>query len=581
MKREVVVSILLVVVVVMALTAKEMGAVNLSPGPFGDANSDGMTDIADAIIILQYEAEMKVRIDTRAADVNEDRSVNSLDAEEVLLYLFAPPEQEKTKAVRLGPTSHPYCTEAPMVGDINEDGAIDIADVVVLLEVLFPQTLPTPDLCLEQGDANFDGTVNIGDAVYILAHLFAGGPEPVQPQFEQWETPYDYNEAPNEPSWEYAYGVANEYDSSGNHIGYIIAGDYIRPYILDATNFVERDIYVVKTDLQGNVIWDRLYGDPFVNEQARGITRYVDDVDGAIKYAVVGNYGAEFVDPDMSVLVLKLAENGDLLSQAVHESVPPGSFPLFEKGQSIERSPDNGFIVGAGVNNDGWMLKLHDDLTFDWGEQTLFAFQDRFYDVRPHYNEAGFFEGYVGVTHSGTVTKVDTMGNFIWSQSGMCPSNSRGLREFVDDQGLMAGYICSGGERIYPTPTTTETIRSLTLLDLEGNQIWTELYSASSVAYPEGLLEAVRQSFDLHGNPDGFVAAGVSYDGSVGGFPSDSYLVKIDSEGEIVWEKAYSLFVYGFTDIQQAEDRGYAPIGATQQSPNNFAAVKTDYWGNS
>ncbi|MEC9476537.1 MAG: hypothetical protein VX764_05805 [Planctomycetota bacterium] len=59
-------------------------------------------------------------------------------------------------------------------GDVNSDGAINIADAVSLLAGLFTGG---SILCADSADCNDDGGVNIADAVYELANLFSGGPE--------------------------------------------------------------------------------------------------------------------------------------------------------------------------------------------------------------------------------------------------------------------------------------------------------------------------------------------------------------------------------------------------------------------
>ena len=61
-------------------------------------------------------------------------------------------------------------------GDCNDDGVIDIADVVYLINYLFIDG-PAPDpLCV--GDVNCDGKVDIADVVYLVNYLFIGGPPP-------------------------------------------------------------------------------------------------------------------------------------------------------------------------------------------------------------------------------------------------------------------------------------------------------------------------------------------------------------------------------------------------------------------
>ncbi len=62
-------------------------------------------------------------------------------------------------------------------GDVNQDGAVNIADAIALLGHLFASK-PAP-ACRDAADANDDGVVNIADAIRILGHLFAStGPLP-------------------------------------------------------------------------------------------------------------------------------------------------------------------------------------------------------------------------------------------------------------------------------------------------------------------------------------------------------------------------------------------------------------------
>lgn len=60
-------------------------------------------------------------------------------------------------------------------GDANGDGTVNIADAVVLGNVVFRQ-IPSPPLY--QGDVNGDGNINIGDVVYLVNLVFHDGPPP-------------------------------------------------------------------------------------------------------------------------------------------------------------------------------------------------------------------------------------------------------------------------------------------------------------------------------------------------------------------------------------------------------------------
>jgi len=63
-----------------------------------------------------------------------------------------------------------------ILGDANDDGKIDISDVVYLINHLFmggPE--PSP---FQAGDANSDDNIDIADVVYLINYLFIGGSPP-------------------------------------------------------------------------------------------------------------------------------------------------------------------------------------------------------------------------------------------------------------------------------------------------------------------------------------------------------------------------------------------------------------------
>ena len=70
-------------------------------------------------------------------------------------------------------------------GDCNNDGTLDLSDVIHLLGFLFqgnPESLP----CLSEAgnldlmDVNTDGAIDLSDSIFLLAFLFQGGGPPDQ-----------------------------------------------------------------------------------------------------------------------------------------------------------------------------------------------------------------------------------------------------------------------------------------------------------------------------------------------------------------------------------------------------------------
>jgi subtilase family serine protease len=64
-------------------------------------------------------------------------------------------------------------------GDVNEDCAVNSADIVYLINYLFLYgSAPCP---LEAGNTNCHSAADITDIVYLINYLFIGGPPPCEP----------------------------------------------------------------------------------------------------------------------------------------------------------------------------------------------------------------------------------------------------------------------------------------------------------------------------------------------------------------------------------------------------------------
>ncbi|MCK4858457.1 MAG: dockerin type I repeat-containing protein [candidate division Zixibacteria bacterium] len=68
---------------------------------------------------------------------------------------------------------------APLYGDCDDNGVVEVADIMSLVEYIFQgSTQPNP---LSIGDVNCDGLVNIADVVYLINYIFGSGPSPGDP----------------------------------------------------------------------------------------------------------------------------------------------------------------------------------------------------------------------------------------------------------------------------------------------------------------------------------------------------------------------------------------------------------------
>lgn len=72
-----------------------------------------------------------------------------------------------------------YRDLAPWIcGDVNNDGIVNLGDVVYTIGYLYRGgPPPEPYACI--GDVNADEIVNLGDVVYLIGYLYRGGPVPL------------------------------------------------------------------------------------------------------------------------------------------------------------------------------------------------------------------------------------------------------------------------------------------------------------------------------------------------------------------------------------------------------------------
>ncbi len=125
----------------------------------------GLVPVYGALVCLYSEGEV---FETGYTDVNG----------EVTLY----PSPVTMGTVDVTVTAHNCLPHqgtmdvSSKIGDANDDGKINVGDVLFLINYLFaggPEPSPW-----ENGDVNCNGEINIEDVVYLVAFLFQGGPPP-------------------------------------------------------------------------------------------------------------------------------------------------------------------------------------------------------------------------------------------------------------------------------------------------------------------------------------------------------------------------------------------------------------------
>jgi uncharacterized delta-60 repeat protein len=341
--------------------------------------------------------------------------------------------------------------------------------------------------------------------------------------------------------------------------GYVIAGS-TRSF--GAGN---EDIYVVKLDSSGNVVWTKTIGGSY-GDEARSIIRSSDG-----GYVVAGwtlSFGAGYSD----FYVVKLDSSGNVQ----WTKTIGGSSDDF--AYSIIQSSDGGYVIagytqsfGAG-GSDIYVVKLDSSGNVQWVKTIGGSDWDVAYSIIQSsdggYVVAGRTYSFGAGKADMYVVKLDSAGNVQWAKTigGSDDDRAYSIIQSSDGGYVVAGYTTSfgaGKEDMY-----------VVKLDSSGNVQWTKTIGGSD----KDVARSIIRSSD-----GGYIVAGYTRSFGSGG---DIFVVKLDSSGNVQWAKTIGRSRWdSASSIIQSSDGGYVIAGETEilvyysggsSYYSEFYIVKTD-----
>ena len=291
--------------------------------------------------------------------------------------------------------------------------------------------------------------------------------------------------------------------------GYIIAGATAS---FGAGN---DDIWILKLDESGDIIWQKTYGGT-ANDVARSIQQTTDG-----GYIVAG-YTTFLGEVNGDFWVLKLDGSGDIIWQKTYGGT------AFEGPSSIQQITDGGYIVAGNtrsfgaVNGDFWVLKLDGSGDIIWQKtygDTAFEGPSSIQQTTGGgYIVAGVRNSYGAVFGEFWVLKLDGSGDIIWQKTygGTDFENALSIQQTTDEGYIVAGFTVSFG---------TSGSHDFWILKLDGNGdiIWQKTYGGS---YAETAL-SIQQTTD-----EGYIVAGTTVSFGVAR-SVDFWVLKLDEHGNI------------------------------------------------
>lgn len=323
------------------------------------------------------------------------------------------------------------------------------------------------------------------------------------------------------------------------------------------------DAYLVKADPDGNALWAKTFGG--TGADAGNSVHETSDRG----YIVIGNtepLGTGTKD----VYLVKTGSNGDILWSKTFGG--NGG----DDGNSVMETSDGGYIIagetgsyGAG-GYDVYLVKTDSNGNALWSKTFGGAGADDAHSVRQTSDGGYIIAGDTGSFGAGEsdmyLVKTDPNGTELWSKTfgGIGSDYGHSVRQTSDGGYIVSGYTGSfgaGANDVYLVKT-----------DQNGNELWSRAFGGTGT--DDG--NSVQETLD-----NGYIIAGVTKSFGEG---YDVYLVKTDSNGNVLWTKAFggSGSDYGYS-VQQTADGGYIIAGETGSygaGGGDIFLIKTDPDGN-
>lgn len=352
---------------------------------------------------------------------------------------------------------------------------------------------------------------------------------------------------------DYGYAVKQTSDS-----GYIVAG-YTTSF--GAGN---RDVYLIRTDRSGQKLWSKTYGAANID--------YAWTIDIAVDGGfLIGAHSGSFGAGSHDIYLIKCDSVGIIeWTRAYGGGSADGVY-------SLEQTTDGGYILsshtssfGAG-QHDVYLIKINSIGDTLWTRTYGGSSGDYLRAVQQ--TDDG---GYILVAETFSfgagladvyLLKTDSIGNVMWTKTYGGSSSDYGysVKQTVDGGFVIAGYTNSFGAGqfdLYVIKT-----------DINGSLIWSKTFGGASSDYGHSVIQTLDS---------GYIISGYTLSS---GMAAQVYLVKLDSDGNLLWSKSYggSGNDFGWS-VEQTMDSGFVITGNTDsfgRGNRDVYLIKTDRFGNS
>ncbi len=312
-----------------------------------------------------------------------------------------------------------------------------------------------------------------------------------------------------------------------------------------------RDVYLVKTDSAGNMVWNKTYG-------GAGDEYMLNIIQTSDSGYIMSGYTASFGAGGRDVYLVKTDSAGNMMWNKTYGGAGD------EYMLNIIQTSDSGYMMSGYTNsygaggNDAWLIKADANGVMQWNRTYGGNGTDMGYDLVQTSDGGYTFVGYTSSFGAGGndawLVRTDANGNMLWNKTygGNSTDQTYALARTSDGGYAIAGYTMRGSN------LSAYLVRT----DANGNLLWEKTYR-----------ETNSNQLGLHmirTTDEGFAIVGWTY---LNG--QDFLLIKTDPGGNLQFNKTYGgPGVENGYAILQTSDGGYLLTGST----NSFGSGGNDVW---
>ncbi|QBA65461.1 hypothetical protein [Muriicola soli] len=355
---------------------------------------------------------------------------------------------------------------------------------------------------------------------------------------------------------------------------------------LDSKTTNVNDYWLVRLDADGILLWSRTYGGS-KDDRGQAVIETSDGGFAITGYAMSDDGDASNNEGFHDNWILKLDTQGNVeWEQSFGFSGHDHSYDLVEsEGGALFFT---GFLDITSARADGyteksytltrhgvgefWGTQLNNEGELEWREYFGGTNNDRAHAVvNAHeggYVMAGFSESDdfdisdPNGSYDFWVVKIDAEGQMVWEQSygGSGIDIAQDIAKTEDGGYIITGSTISTDGDVAVSHGESEIW--VVKIDAQGNMLWERTYGGSSFEAAESIRPTADGGFVIAGN-----AKSTDQDLSTNAGENDLWVLKIDAQGQLIWEQAYggTNLEFGF-DALETEDQGILVVGESNST---------------